>query len=653
MDFRSIFAFSIIALFFSSLTLGSETSNNEFNIQSGLTGHWFNPERSGEGLVLEVLDDERILMYWFTYDEVGNQRWLLDVGIIEGASVTFETLTTATNGRFGPLMPNTGLQLNDVGTASIAFTDCNNAIFQFDAFGQQLEFPLQRLSQTMAAGCSPINGVLGEPVQRYAGETGSWFDPNDSGEGFTLQWLSRNQALVVWFTFDPDGNQFWMISVGERFGSNIVFQELLSARGARFGEAFDPSDVTLEDWGSLTFNLTCDEGSAQYESDRLEFGSGSIEVSRLTLLEGIGCPWAQPSIIDLYDLSLIWFDESQDNIAPVSINDDGIILARRQELGQVSEIVTAAVLSEGNPSWQGLPGFVSELPVALSRHGQMVLANDVIDANSDSWSPHFWAPELGWISLPSQNLTFSIADAASEDLSRVVGRGRNAVFGENDQPWIWSAESGQATLPLGGEFSAVRLVGVSNDGATAVAEALGAPADINSRRSVLWESGSEPRFLESNNGIGLGIPTKCNSDCSVITGLGFFESPSVELERRAWFTTKNSLFGLLEFNESVADSNKTIQVVPLDISSDGTLIVGSVTGLVDQQLANSGFIWTTSSGIEFAARLLNEVGLDFLSWSSLAVSSISPDGRLLLVSGREDGSFGEPTLFRTIVIGLE
>ena len=39
------------------------------------SGSWFDPTHDGEGYVVEVLDDNRATVYWFTYDSEGNERW--------------------------------------------------------------------------------------------------------------------------------------------------------------------------------------------------------------------------------------------------------------------------------------------------------------------------------------------------------------------------------------------------------------------------------------------------------------------------------------------------------------------------------------------------------------------------------------------------
>ena len=49
-------------------------------VNDRLSGTWFDPEHDGEGFVLEILEQGRAVVYWFSYDTKGRQRWMLSVG---------------------------------------------------------------------------------------------------------------------------------------------------------------------------------------------------------------------------------------------------------------------------------------------------------------------------------------------------------------------------------------------------------------------------------------------------------------------------------------------------------------------------------------------------------------------------------------------
>jgi hypothetical protein len=61
--------------------LAGTTCDNQSPFQS-FSGAWYNPERSGEGFIVEVLPDDRVVAYWFTYqpDGSGQQAWMIGDG---------------------------------------------------------------------------------------------------------------------------------------------------------------------------------------------------------------------------------------------------------------------------------------------------------------------------------------------------------------------------------------------------------------------------------------------------------------------------------------------------------------------------------------------------------------------------------------------
>ena len=54
-------------------------------------------------MVIEVLSEHRVLIYWFSYDSIGNPAWFFGVGEIEESSIIVEELFITRGGRFGPM----------------------------------------------------------------------------------------------------------------------------------------------------------------------------------------------------------------------------------------------------------------------------------------------------------------------------------------------------------------------------------------------------------------------------------------------------------------------------------------------------------------------------------------------------------------------
>ena len=250
---------------------------------------WFDPDRNGEGWVIEVLPNNQAVGYWFTYDENGAPRWMIGQGPVIANQIRFEELLAPTGGRFGPDFDPDEVELVPVGSARLVLSDCDNGWLDYQAFGQNQRLPLTRLTRSLGLTCGPSDG----PPPDRAAQSGSWYDPAHTGEGYTVQWLENGQVLAMWFSYNSRGEQYWMLGQGEPVaGSDTIdLDGVLRARGARFGRAFDPDDVELLDWGSLQMQLGCQTGTASYQSDLPEFGSGSFELQRLTSIDGLEtCP---------------------------------------------------------------------------------------------------------------------------------------------------------------------------------------------------------------------------------------------------------------------------------------------------------------------------------------------------------------------------
>jgi hypothetical protein len=256
-----------------------------FPIDPGHSATWYDTARNGEGFVLENHDGRSALLYWFTYDEAGRQRWLTATGDIRGNRIDFQDLVETTGGRFGPQFDPAAVIRRAVGSGRIWFRDCDSGWFDYDAFGQRGTFDLSRTSRTMGVDCDP--GA--PPGQPEAAQSGSWFDPDHNGEGYALQWMTGGDVIMTWYSFDPDGQPYWMLGVGSPDGDEIVFPDVHATRGGRFGAGFDPDAVERFLWGEVRMRLGCDTGEATYASVLPAFGSGRFDLQRLTGLAGLGC----------------------------------------------------------------------------------------------------------------------------------------------------------------------------------------------------------------------------------------------------------------------------------------------------------------------------------------------------------------------------
>ncbi len=257
-----------------------------FVVEPGITAAWFDPAHDGEGFLIEVLEDNRAVMYWFTFDENGEQSWYLAAGEVRGNRLLFPELIKTSGGIFGPDFDPGTVNRTVVGSATFLYDSCSSGNMVYQLPGRKGRLDLLRLSRVMGANCGKF---LGPPERPEEILSGSWYNPNQDGHGFVIQVLAGSQVLVYWFTYDPSGNQAWFLGVGEFDGEELVISEVFKTRGPVFGPDFDPEDLELIPWGEMRFSLACNTGSMSYDGTPAGYGSGSMGLQRLSSLAGLAC----------------------------------------------------------------------------------------------------------------------------------------------------------------------------------------------------------------------------------------------------------------------------------------------------------------------------------------------------------------------------
>lgn len=87
-----------------------------------LSGSWYDPSHSGEGYVLEVMSNQELLIYWFSFDTEGNRRWFFGTGVIDGTKMKFDDLLTTRGGVFGPDFDPALVEANPWGALELEIT---------------------------------------------------------------------------------------------------------------------------------------------------------------------------------------------------------------------------------------------------------------------------------------------------------------------------------------------------------------------------------------------------------------------------------------------------------------------------------------------------------------------------------------------------
>jgi len=256
-------------------------------VSGAMSGSWYAPDHDGEGFLLEILDGDRAVVYWFTYaPDDGVQEWLIGIGEVSGDRIEFSEVQSPSGARFGDAFDPDDVRRTPWGEMTLRFTSCNRAIATYDgpdAHGANFK-SLHRLTGHEGLACEGDAGPVSNEI------SGSWYDPERSGEGWILGQVNETLTLAVWFTYGPDGEPLWLIGTGEITGDTIEFGQLQRPIGGRFGPAFDPRDVSRQPWGAARIRLGgCNDLQVEWQPAMTGFESGMRTLTRLTSLAGLDC----------------------------------------------------------------------------------------------------------------------------------------------------------------------------------------------------------------------------------------------------------------------------------------------------------------------------------------------------------------------------
>jgi hypothetical protein len=268
--------------------------------QRGLTGAWYDPMSSGQGLQLTVDPaGGHLFGAWYTYapaaEPVVHQRWYsFDAAIASDATEAEGVIYESIGGTFaGP--PSTTAR--PVGRGTITFDSCTSGTFAY-AFddGRTGSFALQSLLSQR--GCDESGISVASPGP--SGLSGTWYDPDTGGQGMMIDVdTSIGAVLLGWYTYapgapanDPEG-QRWFSAQGryENQGSSLALDLYAS-----FGGVFDTPFAALKTRvGRAKLNFRdCEHATLEYAFDEGDFSSisGSISLQRLDPAPA-GCRLAQ------------------------------------------------------------------------------------------------------------------------------------------------------------------------------------------------------------------------------------------------------------------------------------------------------------------------------------------------------------------------
>lgn len=255
------------------------------------SGNWYDPDRSGEGWLIEVLDDRTALVYGFTYPAAGlagDQLWLLGTGTISGDGIAVDEMYSMRGGDFGTDFNSGQARFVPWGRVDIVFEQCGAARLRFEGPGDYGSGERQ-LVQLLHLGDQQCDAPGDDPGGSGA-LSGSWYDPEQPGQGLVVNTRGDGFSTLTFFSYAPEsGEPIWLYGQGSvDTRGQMRFEFVARPNGTRF-DLFDPDGVSRARWGDIEIDFTaCDRATLRYRSDDPAYGEGAIELARLTRPIGLG-----------------------------------------------------------------------------------------------------------------------------------------------------------------------------------------------------------------------------------------------------------------------------------------------------------------------------------------------------------------------------
>ena len=247
--------------------------------QHGLTGSWYEPATSGQGIEVEVFPNlvapgtGYVQGAWFTFDVAparasDHDRWYTFAGnAVSGQTSIPVTIYRNVGGNFDAAPQTAATQF---GSGTLSFTDCTHGSLTCafsDGSGRNGAIPLTRLLANVtcvASGTPTTNADFGF--------SGNWYAAATSGQGFVFEVNPATPYFfLTWYTYAPAGQAAG--AAGQRWftgqaafapGSRSIVAPLYETTGGVFDQATNPAPATVP-VGTATITFAgCSSAQVQY-----------------------------------------------------------------------------------------------------------------------------------------------------------------------------------------------------------------------------------------------------------------------------------------------------------------------------------------------------------------------------------------------------
>jgi len=207
-------------------------------------GWWWNPAESGRGFFIEVIGD-RAFVASYLYAPDGRATWYAAAGAGVYANDRFSAMLDSYSG--GQTLTGSWQaptpQPGSGGSIAIAFSDAQHGTLSW-AGGS---VPIRRFE--FAPGGLSATPAPGQP------ETGWWWNPNESGRGFSLE-VQGNAMFIAGYMYDVAGNPIWYLPEGGMSGATYTGTWAEYGNGQTLTGTYSPPSIVNGAVGPLSIQFS-------------------------------------------------------------------------------------------------------------------------------------------------------------------------------------------------------------------------------------------------------------------------------------------------------------------------------------------------------------------------------------------------------------
>ncbi len=219
---------------------------------------WAAPAGSESGWGINFAHQGNIIFAtWFTYDTTGKAWWLSMTAFKSAEGVYGGTMYESHGPAFSAMPFNPALVTRSaVGSATLTFTDANDAQFAYTVNGVSQVKPITREVFGPLPLCS--FGGLSNPALAINYQDLWWAAPPGSESGWGINLTDEGGVIFgTWFTYDLDGSPLWLSVTATSSGVQSFSGTLYRTSGPAFSATpFDPNQVLRTAVGSASFTFT-------------------------------------------------------------------------------------------------------------------------------------------------------------------------------------------------------------------------------------------------------------------------------------------------------------------------------------------------------------------------------------------------------------